>query len=426
MLAEDTGGVTPAYREPDIPSLRPSGFALERPLRAPVSRGGRFLDNFAASLQDMPAPQLRRGASQGEQFLAGLLGGTAQGFSRARLTDAAARDLFDRSQAEQTRARVAERDASFKDARTRAAAVKADRIAQMRRAIERHTQTADAADNAARNALDEGSRASFVAKRDAALSEVARIEPDLARLEGRTAAAASAPAAITPKVKPAGSGGAFGQPGVDAIATQIADAIIKGDQPADMKGLYRYGGPVRAALAQRGYDFATANADWLATQRWISTANGPQQTRMRQAATTAYESLDVIDQLSAKLSSQVPRTAVKVLNRAALATARNGAFGPDAQATATLLAAQITDVTSELGNVYMGGNSPTDHALQLAAKNLSADWTEQQLRAATDLARTNLKIRLNSMRTARPTSPGRLPGTVERDTRPPLDSFKRP
>lgn len=203
--------------------------------------------------------------------------------------------------------------------------------------------------------------------------------------------------------KPSGSAS---QPGMDNVSESIADAIESGLQPPDIRGLYRYGGPVRASLAARKYDLKSANLDWQATQRWVATANGTQQTRMRQAAATAYESLDVVDQLSAQLSRQIPRGSIKVFNRAALVAAQNGAFGPDAQSTATNLQAQITDIVSELGNVYMGGNSPTDHALSLASKNLSADWNEKQLRDAVELARTNLKIRLNSIQNVSPIVPG--------------------
>jgi hypothetical protein len=59
-------------------------------------------------------------------------------------------------------------------------------------------------------------------------------------------------------------------------------------------------------------------------------------------------------------------------------------------------------VSAELANVYMGGNSPTDHALQLAAKNLNASWAKGQLDAGIDLARKNLTIRLNSIRSTTP------------------------
>lgn len=181
-------------------------------------------------------------------------------------------------------------------------------------------------------------------------------------------------------------------------AQAIADAIIAGDQPPVTTGLYRLAGPVRSALAKKGYNLATANLDWQATQKHLSTLNGAQQTRMAQAVDNAAHSLDVID----SLAEQWKGGKFPILNRANLALAKSGAKGPEAQKIAVQLEAQISDVTSELGNVYMGGNSPTDHALQLAGKNLSADWSEGTLRAMTTLARTNLQIRMNSMRNIGP------------------------
>jgi hypothetical protein len=114
---------------------------------------------------------------------------------------------------------------------------------------------------------------------------------------------------------------------------------------------------------------------------------------MRQAISTASESLDKIDELA----DQWKGGRFPLLNKGSLALAKSGAMGKSAQGIATQLEAQITDVTSELGNVYMGGNSPTDQALGLAAKNLSADWSNDTLRKMTDLARTNLKFRKNAI-----------------------------
>ena len=177
-------------------------------------------------------------------------------------------------------------------------------------------------------------------------------------------------------------------------AEAIADAIVAGEQPPVTTGLFRLAGPVRAALAKRGFNLATANMDWQATQRHLATLNGPQQTRMAQAIDNAYHSVDVIEDLAGQWGGgKFP-----VLNRGHLVLAKNGVYGPQAQQIATQLEAQIADVTSELGNVYMGGNSPTDHALTLAAKNLSANWTEAQLKSALALTRKNLQIRQNSMR----------------------------
>lgn len=181
-------------------------------------------------------------------------------------------------------------------------------------------------------------------------------------------------------------------------AAQIADAIQAGQQPPDLKGLYRFAGPVRAELAKRGYDLAKASLDWGATQRHMQTLNGQQQTRLRQAVSTASESLDVIENLADQWNGgQFP-----ALNKANLAAAKQGLYGKEAASIATQLEGQITDVVSELGQVYMGGNSPTDHALQLAEKNLRADWSDKVLRDMVTLARTNLTIRRNSMDTIGP------------------------
>ena len=71
-------------------------------------------------------------------------------------------------------------------------------------------------------------------------------------------------------------------------------------------------------------------------------------------------------------------------------------------AVATALEAQIADITSELGNVYMGGNSPTDHSLSLAQKNLSGDWNKETFEEALKQTRLNLKIRQNSITHSQP------------------------
>src|SRR6185312_1303215 len=81
-------------------------------------------------------------------------------------------------------------------------------------------------------------------------------------------------------------------------ASSIADAIVKGDQPPVMTGLYKYSGPVRAALAKSGYDLTTANEDWTATQKHLAAMNSTQQLRLRQAVDFSSQSLDLVDQLA--------------------------------------------------------------------------------------------------------------------------------
>jgi len=398
ILAES--GITP---EPIAQAPGPPAFAVPNLVSAPVHG---FRDRVATALAGQPDYRPLPYESGGSRFGRGLIAGAARGYSSAGLLDmkqreqdAATQSAADKTAADRTNAiRTAEWQAKLTD--------------HYKALADARGRVLVTAQHAKDSGLPVGSLVEPAQLASATAQRLTMLRGDRAQAETERHNKAMESAARSKSTSTA-SGGAFGQPGVDDVANQIADAIVSGQQPPEMKGLYRYGGPVRAALAARGYDMTKANADWQAVQKWVATANGSQQVRMRQAANTAYESLDVVDELSATLSKQIPRGSVKVLNRAAVVLAQNGAFGPEAQSTATNLVAQITDITSELGNVYMGGNSPTDHALKLAQQNLSGDWSEKQLRDATALARTNLRIRLNSMSAIKPTTadiPGHAAG----------------
>jgi hypothetical protein len=197
-------------------------------------------------------------------------------------------------------------------------------------------------------------------------------------------------------------------------AEAIAGAIMDGTQPPDIKGLYRMAGPVRAALAKNGYDLKTANLDWQAVQKHIASMNSNQQLRLTQSINALPEMLDSVDALAAKWKGgRFP-----LLNRANLEIAKNGGYGPEVASVANQLAAQIADITADLGNVYMGGNSPTDHALALAGKSLSADWDARVLKDMVALARKNVQIRLNSIQNTGPSGLSTGPTTAPAPTPP--------
>lgn len=176
-------------------------------------------------------------------------------------------------------------------------------------------------------------------------------------------------------------------------AKAVAQAIMNGDQPPEFTGLYRNTMAVRAELAKAGYPLTKATEDWTATKKYLTTLNGQQQTRLRQAVTFASDSLGLVQ----SLSDEWQGGRFPLLNKANLAAAKSGAYGKDAQSLATRLEAQIADLTSELGTVYKGGNSSTDESLKLAATNLSADWSQQTLSDSIKQIRQNLQIRQNSI-----------------------------
>lgn len=180
----------------------------------------------------------------------------------------------------------------------------------------------------------------------------------------------------------------------------IAAQIRTGDHPPDIS---QYGRPAAAAIAselakpgphgEAPFKLSFAQLDWKATQKHLAALNGAQQLRLNQAITALPDMLDKVDALASRWKGgRFP-----VLNKANLALAKGGAYGQDVASVATQLDAQIADVTADLGNVYMGGNSPTDHALGLAGKSLKGDWSEAVLHDMVKLAKTNVTIRRNSI-----------------------------
>ncbi|GEM_PF-2879040 len=184
----------------------------------------------------------------------------------------------------------------------------------------------------------------------------------------------------------------------DQQVQEIGDAMIAGKQPPEISGfgMAKIAAPLKAYLAEKGFDLTTANLDYIAQKKYMATLNGAQQVRLRQATDFAYSSLDKVEEL-AKLwqgGNYAP------LNKVNLIAAKNGAYGPEAASIATRLDTQIADLTSELGTVYKGGNSSTDESLKLAAKNLQSDWSEKVILDVVPLIRYNLDIRKNSQKFA--------------------------
>lgn len=188
-------------------------------------------------------------------------------------------------------------------------------------------------------------------------------------------------------------GGGASDPNSDISMT--AKAIMDGDQPPVLTGLYKSTLAVRGELARKGYDLTKAMQDWKATEKYLSTLNGPQQVRLRQAVEFTYHSLDVVDEMNKEWNGG----GFPVLNKANLMLAKQGVLGQEAQSIATKLDSQISDLVSELAVVYRGGNASTDEALKLAAANLKEEWGKKTLADNIGLVRKNLDIRRNSLKT---------------------------
>ena len=193
-----------------------------------------------------------------------------------------------------------------------------------------------------------------------------------------------------PRITVTTGGGAAGGDNVKDAVAGMKDGTLPPQMPGRASKDYT---AILAESRRQGFDLGKANLDWNATQKHVATMNGAQQLRLNQAINALPDMLDNVDALAAKWKGgKFP-----ILNKANLALAKGGAYGQDVASIATQLDAQIADVTADLGNVYMGGNSPTDHALGLAGKSLKGEWSEQVLHDMVKLAKTNVTIRRNSI-----------------------------
>ncbi len=191
-------------------------------------------------------------------------------------------------------------------------------------------------------------------------------------------------------------------------AKDIADAIENGDQPPTLQGLYRNAGPVRAELARRGVPLAKMETDWKATQKYVSSLNSTQQVKLQQSISSASELLPKIDGIYNEWKKLAPVSGFKIANHAALVAMKN--MPGRAGAVASALDTQIAELTADLGNIYMGGNSPTDQALKLGHQALQSDWGPEAFEEGLKQAKLNIGIRQNSMKHG--SGPAGLSGTT--------------
>lgn len=181
--------------------------------------------------------------------------------------------------------------------------------------------------------------------------------------------------------------------------TRIAQAIESGLQPPTTTGLYGKSAAVKAQLAKDGFNLTQASNDWTATQKWLATANNSQQVRLKQAISSVTQGVGALKDLSTQWNAG----GFAPLNSANLKLALNGVYGQDAQDLAARFQQQSSIITDELGQTFMGGNSPTDKALSLAGQVFSTSWSAKTLNDALDNLTQNLQYRQNAIDSVGPT-----------------------
>ena len=173
-------------------------------------------------------------------------------------------------------------------------------------------------------------------------------------------------------------------------AKDISQGIMDGSLPPDLNQVasFKDRSAVAAELKRQGVNLTEKRLDWIAATKYAQTKEGPAQVRLRQAIDSVTSATDNLK----KLNEQFTRTNYAPINKAQIVADAN-----TGNSLAVKYLAQLTVIQDELGQVFMGGNSPTDRTIQMAQNLLKSNFSVKQLNSVIDTLKDNLTFRKNAI-----------------------------
>lgn len=193
----------------------------------------------------------------------------------------------------------------------------------------------------------------------------------------------------------------FGSASEEELASVVA-GMKKGTQNPNLTAYSRNDRTRLGALAEKeGVNLNQLAGEYNATKKFLQTKNSIKQVQLRQGISSVQQSVKHLREIN----KEFKRTGWTPANKAELALAMTGT-NPTKRDIATKYMTQIKVLTDELGQVFMGGNSPTDRALKLAEEVFQSNFGFDQMNATLDTVDTNLQFRLNAMDSTEPSIVG--------------------
>jgi len=178
-----------------------------------------------------------------------------------------------------------------------------------------------------------------------------------------------------------------------AIAEHISHAIMKGEQPPSLTGLYGQSGAVRSKLDENGFDLAKAQIEWSRAQKQVATLNGPQMTRFVGLANSVNSTIDEVRELS----KQMNNSGIPKLNAAKLAIyMQTEGNSPNGKLAARYVGA-VNTLKEEFANLANGGYAPTEPAWKLANEQINGNYGVDQLGAGLDEVQRLINYRVHAI-----------------------------
>ena len=210
------------------------------------------------------------------------------------------------------------------------------------------------------------------------------------------------PPEATDKYQPKGKGN-------PERAATIGEAIIRGEQPPVLTGLYGDGPAVKEYLAAKGFDQTKAMLEYSRAQKQVAALNGPQMTRYVGLSKSVDSTIDRVNDLS----RQMELGGIPFMNRLELQKYIQTQGNSEKGQLATQYQTAVGTLKEEFANLANGGYAPTEPAWELANKQINGDYGMKQLGASLGEVQRLIRYRLQAipnMDTLGPGAPNRYGG----------------
>lgn len=187
------------------------------------------------------------------------------------------------------------------------------------------------------------------------------------------------------------------------VTDMLVEAVQTGNQePPSGAMLYRTKGGRQflAAMQRHGVNPAKLRTNWNAAQQYYKTQNTRPFIMLRTQIDNAVAMIDKYEELSEELNQLVPDYKVTGVNRIMRNLEKQGMANNDAGRIIQQMQSIAPGLKTEIANVYMGGGTPTDHAMRLAENFVDPNLNYNLRRAQIEVNRFEIGVRKHALSTA--------------------------
>lgn len=199
-----------------------------------------------------------------------------------------------------------------------------------------------------------------------------------------------------------GEGGKGDLTPIKSDVQEVVDAIMRGDAPPTLTGLYKNSTAVRAGLGRSGFDLTKATQQWNAAQALTKSLNSTQMLKLQGLAGSVVNTIDEVK----NLANQMKQGGIPLVNKLNLERLVQTEGNSEKGQLASRYLAAANTLKEEFANLANGGYAPTDAAWSLANSQINANYGIDQFNTTLDEVQRLINYRLKAITGVNPLVPG--------------------